>query len=183
MVHSFPRGDKYLSKGVKIGKNCRIWGIIDTKYPKVTIGDNVVLGGESRILTHCPIRGIDANKMPIKIGNNVWIGFRCIILPGTTIKNRALVGAGSVVSGVLKSDSIYVGNPARFVRERNKCEIVRTYLLTVQNMVVSVPNIDPKWDITKKQIINLFDLQESDYTEEYEKLLDRNHCYEVLLNE
>lgn len=178
----FPRGEQYVLKGVKIGKNCRIWGKIDTKYPKVSIGDNVVLGDESRILTHCPIRGVNAKKMPIKIGNNVWMGFRCVILPGSQIGDRVLVGALSLVSGKLKSDSIYAGNPAKFIRKRDKEEIVRTYLLMKQGLVISVPTHEPKWDITKQELMELFNLKEEEFTEECEKLLDRNHCYEVLLN-
>lgn len=177
-----PRGDHYRSKGVKIGNKCRIWGVIDTKYPDVVIGDNVVLGGESRILTHCPIKGINADKMSIRILDNVWIGFRCIILPGTYIGPRTIVGAGSVVSGRLNSDSIYTGNPAKFIKKRNKCEIVRTYLLVTQNLVVSTPKVKPNWNISKKEIIKLFDLQKGEYDESYANLRDQNYCYEVLLN-
>jgi carbonic anhydrase/acetyltransferase-like protein (isoleucine patch superfamily) len=121
--------------------------------------------------------------MPVRIGNNVWIGFRCIILPGATIENRVLIGAGSVVSGVLKSDSIYAGDPAKFIRNRQKCEIVRTYLLVIQNLVVSVPNIKPKWNIIKEEIIKLFDLNNEQYIYEYDSLRNENYCYEVLLNE
>lgn len=179
----FPRGEMYINKGVKIGKGCRIWGKIDTKYPKVSIGNNVILGDESRILTHCPIRGVNTKKMPIKIGNNVWIGFRCIILPGTIIEDRVLIGAGSIVSDIVKSDSIYAGNPAKFIRKRDKCEIVRTYLLVTQDLVVSVPTHKPKWNITKKQLMLLFNLSEDDYTDDYEKLKDSKYCYEVLKGE
>jgi len=181
-MSKIPRGEKYFGSGIKIGKGCRIWGVIDTKHTDVIIGDNVVLGGESRIITHCPIKGVNSNKMSIKISDNVWIGFRCIILPGTYICQRTIVGAGSVVTGKLESDSIYAGNPAIFIRKRNRCEIVRTYLLVTQNLVVSIPNIKPKWNISKDEIIKLFGISKNEYTEEYEKLRNQTYCYEVLLH-
>jgi UDP-3-O-[3-hydroxymyristoyl] glucosamine N-acyltransferase len=54
--------DKYLKCGIKIGQKCRIWGTIDNKYNDVVIGDNVVLGGESRIVTYCSIKGMNPKK-------------------------------------------------------------------------------------------------------------------------
>ncbi|XTZ64262.1 acyltransferase [Aeromonas salmonicida subsp. pectinolytica] len=50
---------------------------------------------------------------PISIGDNVFIGCNVTILPGTVIGSNVIVGAGSVVKGVLDSDSIYAGVPAR----------------------------------------------------------------------
>ncbi len=53
---------------------------------------------------------------PVSIGNNVWIGFDCCILPGTVIEDGAVIGARSVVSGHVPAYAVYAGNPARFVR-------------------------------------------------------------------
>ena len=53
---------------------------------------------------------------PIRIGNDVWIGGGALVLPGVTIGDRSIVGAGSVVVHNVPPDSLVVGNPARIVR-------------------------------------------------------------------
>ncbi|WP_242492089.1 DapH/DapD/GlmU-related protein [Massilimicrobiota timonensis] len=50
---------------------------------------------------------------PVTIGKNVWIGGNCTILPGVTIRDNAVIGAGSVVTKDIPNDSIAIGNPAR----------------------------------------------------------------------
>ena len=57
---------------------------------------------------------------PITIGNNCWIGGNVTILPGVTIHDNVVVGAGSVVTKDLHSGAIYVGNPARKLRDITK---------------------------------------------------------------
>ncbi len=54
---------------------------------------------------------------PVIIGDNVWIGNRAIILPGVTIGEGAVVGAGSVVTRDVPARTVVAGNPARVVRE------------------------------------------------------------------
>jgi acetyltransferase-like isoleucine patch superfamily enzyme len=152
-----PRGEQYRSTGVKLGTGCRIWGKIDLHYPSaITIGNNVVLGGQSFIISHCPIRGTDHESMKITIEDNAWIGYGCIILPGTHIQKRTIIGAGSVVSGECLSVSVYAGNPCKFIRKRNRDEIIRTFLLIKQGFVVSIPSINPTRKITKEEITELF---------------------------
>ncbi len=53
---------------------------------------------------------------PITIGDNVWIGSRCLILPGTTIGEGSVVSAASVVRGDIPPYTLVAGNPARPVR-------------------------------------------------------------------
>lgn len=57
---------------------------------------------------------------PIHIGNNVFVGLGCIILPGTTIGDNTIIGAGSVVRGEIPGDSIVIGNPAVVVNNSKK---------------------------------------------------------------
>jgi acetyltransferase-like isoleucine patch superfamily enzyme len=52
---------------------------------------------------------------PITIGDNAWIGMKCLILPGTTIGEGSVVCAGSVVRGEVPPYTIVAGNPARVV--------------------------------------------------------------------
>lgn len=54
---------------------------------------------------------------PVIIGENVWIGNRAIILPGVTIGEGAVVGAGSVVTRDVPARTVVAGNPARVIRE------------------------------------------------------------------
>lgn len=55
---------------------------------------------------------------PTVIGNDVWIGLRAIIMPGITIGDGAVVGAGSVVTKDVAPYAIVGGNPAKFIRSR-----------------------------------------------------------------
>ena len=54
---------------------------------------------------------------PIKIENNVWIGGSVVILPGVTIEDGAVIGAGSVVTKDVKKNTIVAGNPAKLIRK------------------------------------------------------------------
>lgn len=49
----------------------------------------------------------------VRIGNNVFLGWGATILSGTTIGDNVVIGAGSVVSGFIESNSVYAGNPAK----------------------------------------------------------------------
>ena len=51
----------------------------------------------------------------IKVGDNVFIGINCTILPNTNIGNNCIVGAGSVVRGDFPDNSVIVGNPAKTI--------------------------------------------------------------------
>lgn len=59
-------------------------------------------------------------NMPVRIGRNCWIGSGAIILPGITIGDNVVVGAGSVVTKDLPSNVVAVGNPCRVLRPINE---------------------------------------------------------------
>lgn len=59
-------------------------------------------------------------NMPIHIGKNCWIGAGAIILPGITIADNVVIGAGSVVTKDIPSNVVAVGNPCRVLREINE---------------------------------------------------------------
>ncbi|WP_308189864.1 DapH/DapD/GlmU-related protein [Nostoc sp. XA010] len=54
---------------------------------------------------------------PVTIGRNVWIGTGAIILPGVTIGDYSVVGAGAVVTKSIPAMQVFVGNPAKFLKE------------------------------------------------------------------
>lgn len=66
--------------------------------------------------TSLPIKYNPTIYNSVLIGEDVWVGCGVRILSGTQIGKRVVVGAGSVVKGELLSDSIYVGNPLRRVK-------------------------------------------------------------------
>ena len=55
-------------------------------------------------------------SLPIHIGRNVWIGSNVVVLPGVTIGDNAVVGAGSVVTRDIPANSFAAGNPCRVIR-------------------------------------------------------------------
>lgn len=68
---------------------------------------------------------------PVRIGNDVWIGSRAIILSGVSIGDGAVIGAGAVVTRDVPPYAVAAGNPARVVRLRFAPEIV-TRLLQIR---------------------------------------------------
>lgn len=82
--------------------------------PQVLITDNSH-GENSAVDMDKPAKRKIYSKGKVVIGNNVWIGEKASILPGTTIGDGAVVGANSVVTRDVPSYSIVVGSPARVV--------------------------------------------------------------------
>lgn len=105
-----------------IGINCKLYG-------KVLIGNNVMMGPEVYIYTSnhkfgdvstpMYLQGHE-NERPVIIGNDVWIGSRVTILPGTVIGDGSIIGAGSVVTRNVESYDIVGGNPAKTIKNRLK---------------------------------------------------------------
>lgn len=89
---------------------------------EVWVGDHVMFGPNVTVATagH-PIlpslreRGIQYD-IPVRIGNNVWVGAGAVLLPGVTIGDNTVVGAGSVVTKDLPENVVAVGNPCRVLR-------------------------------------------------------------------
>ena len=88
----------------------------------IDIGNDVQVGPAVQLYTaqhplEAEIRrsGLESAR-PIRIGSDVWIGGGAAILPGVTIGDRSVVGAGSVVVHSVPADCVAVGNPARVVR-------------------------------------------------------------------
>lgn len=103
-----------LGHGVFLNFNCVILDVC-----LVEIGDGTQIGPGVQILAADHPRdpeqrrqGVEFGK-PIGIGKNVWIGGGAIILPGVTIGDDALIGAGSVVTRDVPAGATAVGNPAR----------------------------------------------------------------------
>lgn len=117
-------------KGIKIGTHFLIQNhsvksvLIDVTRPSlVTIGNNVTVNKNFNLFTHDFVCGVFLNKyhdfVPssgrVTIGNNVRFGVNCTVLKGVTIGDNCFIGAGSIVTKDIPSNSIAVGIPCHVI--------------------------------------------------------------------
>ncbi|GAB3711940.1 acyltransferase [Flavobacterium koreense] len=110
-----------INAGMQVGKNC--YGLIGCTIDYahswlIEIGDDVVFAPQVYLLAHdtSTKRSLDYTRIgKIKIGNNCFIGARAFIMPGVTIGDNSIVGAGSIVSKSVPADVVVAGNPARII--------------------------------------------------------------------
>jgi len=88
----------------------------------IEFGDNVFIGPAVKIISanhskHDYLEHDLSPNLTIRIGSNTWIGANVVILPKATIGENCIIGAGSVVTKEIPSNSIAVGNPARVISQ------------------------------------------------------------------
>lgn len=116
ILNSF--GEFHLGKNSHLGAFC----FVNVCYGRVEIGDHVAIGPGTKIIVYS--NHYEAGKKvtdtrltaDIRIGNNVFIGANCVLLPGTTIEDNVILAAGAVAKGILDANSIYGGTPCRKLR-------------------------------------------------------------------
>lgn len=92
-------------------------------YGTLTIGNDVAIGPHTSIITYSNHYRAGSKvteeriQADINIGNNVFIGAHCTILPGTTIGDNVVIGAGSVVKGALDGSAVYAGSPCKKIKD------------------------------------------------------------------
>ena len=106
------REEQWRARGVTIGKNFDgPDSAIDFCFGHlVTIGDNVTISGTT-ILAHdgSTKKFLGYSKVgPVNIGDNVFIGYGCIVLPNVTIGSKVIVGAGTVISRDIPDNVVVV---------------------------------------------------------------------------
>ena len=93
------------------------------------VGDDVIMApdiiiwsvGHEFSRTDIPIRlQGETPRRPVVIGNDVWLGQRCIIMPGVQIGDHAVIGAASVVTRDIPPYAVVAGVPAKVLRYRNR---------------------------------------------------------------
>lgn len=109
---------------IRIGNNARFSNNVSIiARERIEIGDDF-LCGEQVVIFDSDFHEIspemrhagNGKTVPVKIGRNVWIGSRCIIMKGSTIGDDSIIAAGSVVCGTIPARCIAAGVPARQIK-------------------------------------------------------------------
>lgn len=114
---------------ITIGSDCGISGASFCSMKRISIGDRVQIGANTKILDNDqhaidPVERYNdvrdnVKRLPIYIGDDCFIGANCIILKGTVLGKNCVVGAGSVVHGTFPDNSVIAGNPAKIIKILN----------------------------------------------------------------
>lgn len=111
-----------------IGDNVGMSSTAIVCHQEINIGDNVMFGGNTVVYdtdfhslfsSHRAQLKEDISsvkRMPVKIGDNVFIGAHSTILKGTIIGDNSIIGAASLVSGTVPPNEIWGGVPAKFIK-------------------------------------------------------------------
>lgn len=115
------RGFIDIGTNVFIGPQCILFGA-----GGIRIGDNTLIAPAVKIMSHShfydkegPIYAQGSSFQPITIKENVYIGTNASILPGVTINEGCIIGAGAVVTEDIPPYSLAVGVPAKVIRKLN----------------------------------------------------------------
>ena len=116
-----------IGKRVIIRPNSMFFGASESLTTSIIIENDVMIGSGVHIYIHN--HRFDKNEPIVKQGyypdkkvtlkKGCWIGANSIILPGVTIGENSVVGAGSIVNKSIPPRTLFAGNPARFIRKLN----------------------------------------------------------------
>jgi acetyltransferase-like isoleucine patch superfamily enzyme len=111
---------------LSIGNSSGFSGVRISCSEKISIGDNCLIGANV-LITDTDWHPIDPTRRqesllstefskPVTIGNNVFVGVNVIILKGSEIGDNSVIGAGSIVSGIIPPNVIAAGNPCKVIK-------------------------------------------------------------------
>lgn len=150
--------EMYRRRGVRIGENCCFYSAdIDCTIPEIIqIGNDVTIT-HATVLAHdaSTKRSLGYTKVGrVTVGNNVFIGWGAIVLPGVNIGDNFIIGAGCVVSRDVPANSVVAGNPARIVRQYDECMKANKERLTDTYVCNSYPQ--DVWGDAREEMIDNF---------------------------
>ena len=108
---------------VKIGDNCVIGRKVVFKGGTIIVGNNVSITAECYLQTGSHFlddENFKSFETEIYIRDRVWIGLRSIILPGITLGEGSVLGAGSVLTKNIPDFQVFAGVPAKYIKTRNR---------------------------------------------------------------
>lgn len=156
-----------IDKGLVVGINfCRMHDVIlDPSHCwLIEIGDNVTLAPRVHVLAHDASTKLFLGYTKIGkvvIGNDVFIGAETVILPNVIIGSNVVIGANSTVSKNILSNSVYAGNPAKFICsieefiDKNK-KLMETRPCYEKEYTEKFDIDDDKKEIMKKDLLDGF---------------------------
>ncbi|MFJ7974840.1 acyltransferase [Peribacillus sp. NPDC096379] len=148
--------------GVKMGSNCQIFGGVSfgSEPYLISLGNNVKITAKNQFITHDGginvLRNLDllpnADKFgKIVIGDNVFIGIGCTIMPGVKIGDNVVIGTGSIVTKDIPSNSVAAGVPCKVIKS------IDDYYRSLNDEVDYTKNMGPnekKEYLIKKYCLN-----------------------------
>ncbi len=133
------------NSSVKIGKGVGIFeNTIINPSESVEIGDNCGIGADVMIWTHGAwldvLQGFPADFGPVRIGKNVWLPARSIVLPNVSIGDNVVIGINSIINRDLPSGCFAAGSPCKVIKEK-----VYPKKVTLSEQSMLIKNIVGKW--------------------------------------
>ena len=114
-----------IGNDVRIGARCQLWAGPSTG--KITIADDVLIGPDVMITAATyrfndgsPVTSQRMDEGDVRIGRDVWLGAKVVVMPGVSIGDGAVVGASAVVTRDIPAGSVAVGAPANVVGQREE---------------------------------------------------------------
>ena len=115
-------GGKFVHLGNHVYANFNLTLVDDTHIyigDRTKLGPNVVIATAGHpIVPELRMQGLQFN-MPVHIGKNCWLGSGVLVMPGVTIGDNSVIGAGSVVTRDIPANVVAVGNPCKVLRPIN----------------------------------------------------------------
>lgn len=160
LKNGFKRADYLKRKDVfaAMGEHC-FWQPrnIPPEGKLIKIGDNVVVASEVLFVNHDVMHHVfngmksdpeeyyRLNLGAIEIGNNIFIGSRSVILPGTKIEDNVIIGAGSLVTGKISRGGVYGGVPAKRIGDFDK--VMKSRKMNTPEHRTKIERFPEEWEL------------------------------------
>jgi len=123
---SFEPGFRYYYGKNIYAKNVALSNTLFVDYAPIAIGEGTAFSKDNKVITgsHDLYNRQQIVAKPITIGKNVWITTNCVILPGVTIGDNSVIGAGSIVTKDIPANSVAAGNPCKVLKTIDQDKLI-----------------------------------------------------------